>query len=460
AILAEEPVGFLRNSVALCFRNRSSIAVPDTRRSLLFELGEVEQAPRSAMFLPMFAQEDVLGVLAISSAKRDWHFGAEERALAQHLANQFAIGMRLLEQKSLRESESGVERLSAVQRLVASAAAELERPLGRITHLARLPGAGHRGKTPDADAAELAKEAEKAGELVSRVLRLTTAHADGPADLGAATRLLLEGRAKAWAQRNVRLQELVGTSPIMVAAHPEVLEQVLASLVWHVERRLETSPVKNLTVRTLGMAAMAHVEISWPPAASDADAADALDRDAGTPAEILGLRSCRDLVRSQGGQLRLAERPGGEMHLELELPLARQEVMSALPEMGPPSLPLTALVLDLDPEDRRTLISSLCDLGHRAVPASGCEEAVELARRLPFDVLFCSASLPGEMWAECFERARDHVQAFVLLTRGHDPVLAAALETGGQRALAKPVRREELSQLLQGIGRRGADRGR
>jgi CheY-like chemotaxis protein len=238
------------------------------------------------------------------------------------------------------------------------------------------------------------------------------------------------------------------------------VEQVLASLLWHVEQRLETSPVKAVTARAFRLASTAHVEIGWPPAASDAEAADALDRDTDTPAEVLGLRSCRDFVRSQGGHLRLSEHPGGEIRLEVEFPVAPQEVVSAIPDAGPPSIPLTALVLELDAEDRRALISLLCDLGHRAVPASGCEEAVELTRRLPFDVLFCSASLPGKTWTECFERARNHLQAFVLLTQGHDPALAAALEAGGPRTLAKPVRREELSRTLLGLGRRGAERGR
>ncbi|MFB3776229.1 MAG: GAF domain-containing protein [Bryobacteraceae bacterium] len=456
AMLAGEPIGFLRNSVALCFRNRSSIAVPDTRRSPLFEFGEAEQAPRSAMFLPMCAQDDVLGVLAITYAKRCWHFGAEERALAQHLANQLAIGMRLLEQKSLRESESGVERLNAAQRLVASAAEELKRHLGRIVDLAQLSLARTEDTPLKSDMAELAKEAEKASDLLSRIRRLTTAQTDGQADLGSTLQALLESRAETWEQRHVRLQKLVGAAPIIVAARPEILEQVLVSLIWHLERRLEAFPAKIVTARAFRMAAMAHVEISWPPAAET----DAFDRDIDTPAGVLGLRSCRDLVQSQGGQLKLSEHRGGEICLDLELPMARREVTSALPEVGPQAVSLTALVLEPDAEDRRALVSLLCDLGHRAVPASGCEEAVELAKRLPFDVLCCSTSLPGETWAECFERSRDHLQAFVLLTRGHDPALAATPGAGGPRTLGKPVRREELAQVLQGIGRRGAAHGR
>jgi signal transduction histidine kinase len=462
AVLAEETVGFLKQSAVLCFRNRSSIAVPDTRRSPLFDLSYSEQAPRSAMFLPMFAQEDLLGVLAISNAKRLWHFSAEDRAVAQHLANQLAIGMKLLEQKSLRERALGGERVSAVHRLVTTAVAQLRQPLAHITDLVQLIAGRHWGSACEPELAELSGEAGKAADLLSRILKLAAADTDeeGPANLGSALRTLMEARRSAWQQRHVRVQVLVDTSPLVAAARTSIVEQVLASLLWHVEQRLENFAGGTVTVRAFRLAAMAHAEVSWPPAGSSMEAADVLDNDENASGEVLGFRSCRDLILSQGGQLRLSEYPGGETRLELELPLARQEVTSAPRDPGKPTMPLTALVLEPEPADRHTLISALSDLGHRSVPASGCEEAVELARRMQFDVLFCSASLQGTPWPECYEGARNHVQAFVLLTRGHDPALAAALESGGPRTLAKPVRQEGLVRVLQAVGQRSIAPGR
>jgi len=278
--------------------------------------------------------------------------------------------------------------------------------------------------------------------------------------MGSALRTLVDARKSTWQQRGVRVHDLVGASPLMVAAQPAILEQVLTSLLWHVEQRLETSAAEAVTVRAFRLAAMAHAEVSWPSLGSGMEAADLLDHDGAAGAEVLGLRSCRDLVRSQGGQMKFTEYPGGETRLEVELPVVRQEVTGVPRDAGRPSPPLTALVLEPDAEHRHALISALCDLGHRSVPASGCEEAVELARRMRFDVLFCSTSQAGTPWTECFESARAHVEAFVLLTPGHDPALSAALEDGGPRTLAKPVRQEELTQVLLGVGQRSGAPGR
>ena len=128
-ILVEEPDGFRKKSVEMCYRNRSSIAVPDTRRSPLLDSSQAHETPRSAMFLPMFAQGEVLGVVAIGDARRARQFSAERRAAAQHLANQVALGMRLLEQKSLREQAAGGETPDMIYDLVSIAAGELEKPL-------------------------------------------------------------------------------------------------------------------------------------------------------------------------------------------------------------------------------------------------------------------------------------------------------------------------------------------
>jgi hypothetical protein len=73
-----------------------------------------------------------------------------------------------------------------------------------------------------------------------------------------------------------------------------------------------------------------------------------------------------------------------------------------------------------------------------------------------FDVLFCSASMQGTQWPECYESARHHVRSFVLLTPGRDAALSAAFEQGGPRTLAKPVRLSELSQCIREIGTRSA----
>jgi CheY-like chemotaxis protein len=167
---------------------------------------------------------------------------------------------------------------------------------------------------------------------------------------------------------------------------------------------------------------------------------------------------CDGLIRLHGGFLKLTRSTEGAACIEVEIPLAAPEVMgsAAVPRATPrPATPLTALVLEPDPEARQTLVSALSDFGHRSVTAASAEEATELVKRLRFDILFCSSLVPGAGWPACFENSRAHVRSFVVLTRGPDPALAAALPAGEARALAKPVRPDELSRLLEETEARG-----
>ncbi len=459
ALLTEESVEFLKQSVLLCYRNRSSIAVPDTRRSPLFDASQVERAPRSALFLPMFAQEDLLGVLAISDGKRLWHFNEEERALAQHLANQLAIGMKLLEQKSLQEHALGGDRLSAVHRLITSAAGELKEPLEHIAELSGRIAGGAGGDRGSNSAAELTDQVRTAGKALDRLLKLTRLDSDEESaiDVGSTLRALLKERQQAWREKGLEIQDLTGAEPLIVSSKGSALSQVLASLLWHMGERLERSTVKTARLRAFLLAAMVHVEFRWPPLEAESVDSDVFERPPDTGRTgVLGLRDCRDLVQSHGGQLRLVDHPNGKARLELEIPAKRSEAAAVVKQREDKrsSAPLTAIVMDPSPADQRALITALCDLGHRGVPVSSPEEAVELAGRMRFDVLFCSSSLPDTPWPECYERARHHVGSFVLLTPGRDAALSAALKQGGPRTLAKPVRLDELSQCLQEVGAR------
>ena len=51
--------------VAMCFRNRTLLNIPDTRRSPFFKADSRGEVPRSVMFVPMFAQNELLGVMQV-----------------------------------------------------------------------------------------------------------------------------------------------------------------------------------------------------------------------------------------------------------------------------------------------------------------------------------------------------------------------------------------------------------
>ncbi|HWR53054.1 MAG TPA: GAF domain-containing protein, partial [Bryobacteraceae bacterium] len=131
---------------AVCFRNQALLAIGDTRRSPFFPDGRPEGRPRSVIFIPMFAEAALVGVLELYDSQTMADFSADEKILAQHLANQIAIALRLMEEKSIREQLFRSEKLAAMGRLISGVAEELRAPIENICSTsdslaAELPGA-------------------------------------------------------------------------------------------------------------------------------------------------------------------------------------------------------------------------------------------------------------------------------------------------------------------------------
>jgi len=453
-VLTEEHVRFRERYVELCFRNRALISAPDTRRSPLFDKSQAAETPRSMAFVPMFAQEDLLGVLAAGDTGKVRRFTEDERAVLQHLANQAAIGVKLLEQQAVHGRAAGDGRLDTHFRLVTTTVGELQQPLGAIDGLSQSLARLCHEEACRSEARSIAGQAGLASGMLSWLVRFAGLHREQaqPLDLAALLRGMLSRREEDWGERGLHVRNLVSAEPIFVAAPAGVLEQLFASVLRHAEDRLAPPGDGSLTVRAFHLASTAQVDVSWPASLAGLERPDPWNGGGLAAEDVLSLAVCRDLVLTQGGQMMFARASDGSTRLEVELPLAQAELFdtAGLPRAARrPVAPLTALVLEPDPTARQVLVSGLSDLGHRVVPASSAEEAADLASRMVFHIIFCSASLSGATWLECLQATRDRIRTFVLLTQVHDPSLAAALPAGGGCVLAMPPRPEELDRILQ-----------
>jgi nitrogen-specific signal transduction histidine kinase len=458
-ILTEDPVGFREKTVALCFSNGSLIAVPDTHRSPFFDRGQA--TPRSVMCVPMFAGDDLLGVLEISDARRTRHFSEEEQAVAQHIGNQVAIGLRILEQKSLREQALGREKLDAVHQLVTAAAGEMSEPLMTIAGASRALLARHPEDPERTELARISAEARRADGIVSQLQWLAGLPGEEvrSIDLSSVVRNVMKLRQKAWEQRGIRVRDLLAAEPLFVAAAPSSLEKVLLSLFWYAEDRLIESEEKTLSLRGSRLAARAQVEIGWAGPGLESEETDPLDNPRSPAEDVLSLSVCRGLIRGNEGDIRLATAPDKSWRFEIEVPLA--QAVSPRPAGSsrvPPRAvrPLTALIVEPDLSAQQSLVSMLSELGHRGLPVASVEDAADSVKRFRFHLVFCSANVAGAPWLRCFEACRGHTDAFILLTQGHDAALSSALPAGEAHALAKPVRADELSRLIEEVDARVA----
>ena len=443
--LSSPPGGTPAGAVA-CFHYRTLLVIPDIGRSPFPVAAKSgERSPKSLLFVPMIAQNEVVGVLELDQDDRVRDFSADEQALAQHLGNQIGVALRLLDQRSVQEQLFRTEKMAAVGRLISGVVNELQTPLASITNLARKALEKARGGAAEREVAAIATEAVKASGMVSRLVSYAAAEQveARPVDISALLRSLIEFREGDWKATGLRVRDLTSRESIFVLGSQGQLEQVFLNLFVHVEQSLAGAEQKTVIIRTSVLARRLLVEISFT-APSEARKPEDL-------AAVLGVT--RSVIAGHGGEVRLIEKSHSDPRFEVELPALVKErgvpafASGAAAREG--SRRMTALVIEPDEAAQRQLLALLAAHGFRVVPVTNSDAGLDLAQRIRFDAAFCSLHAPGLNWVELSERMHTRVGGFILLSDGYDAELSADFEGDGRFVLAKPLQEKELERVLQ-----------
>lgn len=443
--LSAPPAGPQAGAVA-CFHYRTLLAIPDTSRSPFPVAGRPgSAAPRSLLFVPMLAQGEVLGILQMDQLNRARVFSHDEQTLAQHLANQIGVAVKLLDQRSVREQLFRTEKLAAVGQLISGIVNDLRTPLAAIANLAQAGGGG-------AGLGSIAAEAQRASEMVDRLVGFAGAGQaqTQPVELNGLLRNLMEFRQREWKVRGIRARNLLADQPMTVLGSHGQLEQVFLNLLVDAEQSLSDSSEKTIAVRTSLVARRVLVEIGYSGAkgATDPFAPGRDDMAGGT-----GLAVCRSIITGHGGEIRLVQQAGADPAFQVELPCAaREKPGGPAPESGRDGArTLTALVIEPAEAVQTQLRGLLAARGYRVVPVNSTDEGLDLAQRLRFDVIFCSVHAPGLNWVETAEQVKARVGGFVLLSDSYNADLSADFAGESRFVLAKPLDEKQLDRVLETI---------
>ncbi len=454
----DAPKGAMASGVTACFRNRTLVSIPDTRRSPFFRKEEGPAAPRSVLFVPMFAQSDLMGVLALYQSRGAHYYAQAEQASMQHLANQVATALRLQEQQSIREQLFRSEKLAAAGQLISDVANELRSPLESIAALASALRSRQLGDSHH-ELQSIADEARRASEIVARLVSFAKVEQSEAerVDLTALLAGLLKFRAPEWKVKGVEIRSQLSPKAAIVIGSPGQLEQVLLNLLVDAEKATAEAREKTITLSSSLLAKRVLVEISYSTRSPELQMADGIDGDhAGS--EALGLGVCRGIIQSHGGEFRVVRLSPTQARFDIELPVVetRHAAMGTGSEFHGSSRQLTVLVVEPDTKVQRQLVQLLGNRGDRVVPVSSAEEGADLAQRLRFDMAICDVRLPGLNWVEFFERVRYQVGGFVLLTDGFDNDLIRAFEGGEGFVLSKPIDESEVHRICRAVEDRAA----
>ncbi len=446
--LDNPPEGMAGGAVA-AFRNRALLSIPDTRRNPLIKVGAKMNLPRSAMFVPLLSQDEILGVLEADNARSLGYFSTDAQAATQHLANEAAASLKLQEQRAMREQVFRSEKLAATGQLISGVAAELRAPLESISKLAEALSGLEDRPVAGSEVRSLYTESRRAQEIVSRLVSFGSNHVETSAnvDLNSILAGLVQFREPEWKGMGLRSQHRFAPAPIMVTGSHGQLEQLFLNLLLHAEHQASSSAPKTLALHSSVLARQAHVEVAFSTPADSED--NPLDQ---------ALAVCRSIAKSYGGDIDYQSK-GGTARFDLNLPLTAAEAQSPAErrEISKPARPLTVMIVDTDPASQRQLLRMLGARGHRGIPVNP-QEAGELVERLRFDSVFWAIRNGGTPWSESHDRIRGRIAAFVLLSEGYDTELARSLEQSGGFLLPRPVQDAELERVLREIQLRSVTR--
>ncbi len=447
----EAPASSMATGVAACFRKHTMLAIPDTRRSPHFRKEEAAVSPRSVLFVPMFAQAELMGVLDIHHSRHFHYFSEAEQAAMQHLANQIATALKLQEQHSMREQLFRSEKLAAAGQLISDVANELRSPLQSIDMLASaLRTQNGDGAHPELES--ITTEARRANEIVGRLVSFANVEQSQaePLDLNAILSGLLKFRAPEWKAKGVEIKSHLAVKRAIVLGSPGQIEQVLLNLLVDAEKSAAEARDKVITVSSSLLAKRVLVEIAYPTRGPDSRG-DSTDGDhAGSGA--LGLGVCRGIIEGHGGEFRVVRTAPGQARFDIELPVIEARQTSSDPsQLSEAIRQLTVLVVEPDGKVQRKLVETLGNRGDRVVPVSSAEEGLDIVERLRFDMVICAVRLPGLNWVQFCERVRLRVGGFVLLTDAFNSDVGRAFRNSEGYVLTKPVDETDLYRICRAI---------
>lgn len=438
--------------VAVCFRNRTPLLIADTRRSRLLPDAAARQAARSLVLLPMFAQEELVGVMEIARQRCPGQGAHEELPALEHLANLIALMLKLLEQQARKEQLLRSEKLAATGQVLLGVADELKAPLESILALSRQMSAHG-----DEKARAIAEQSMRAAALLGRLSQAASSESEhaGPVEINALSQLVFESLREELPGEGIRLEAAFGSGPIWAMGVASQLELVLRSLTLLATRSARDSLDKRVLLETAAQGRRAVISLHY--GALVCDERFVANANAAAESESLGFSVCRGILQAMGGDVRIF--PAGESacRMEITLPAAFDPAARAPQPKEPQGRKLhramTAILLEPDAAEQRRLMALWSSHGHRAVPVGSAAEAVELLRRLRVDVVFCSVQVGTSNWLEIFERVRELVPAFVLLVEGAEADAATLFPESDGFLLRKPVEAGEMDRLIEKIER-------
>ncbi len=474
---------------------RSLLLDSDTDREGYGELGPLDMAAASGVYVPLVVDEELLGVLAVVSGRSDRRYSDADLKLVRIFGNNLAAAMstgRLITRlrESLRKNEEvqvqllQTEKLAALGELMAGISHELNNPLSVVTGQAELLLEGEPDEEVQGRLETMLQEATRARQLVENLLRV--ARGDGPRweqhDINAVVRQSLNLMRFQLEHDQVEcILELQEGLPEM-ELDPFEIQQLVFNLVNNARQAMSSQErPRRLVITTrlaeegtpggkvMGPAAHLRVRDTGPGIPADRIGRvfepfyTTKQRGEGTG---LGLSICHRIIRDHAGHIEASNHAEGGARFDVWLPLrgpgerpVGERAPSPAPSSSGPAVTGAVLVVDDERRIQELLEETLELVGHRVRSVSDGHEALSvLEEGHDPDVILLDLKMPvmdGRSFFKRLVEERPHLVPRVLFLTG-DVLSRSArefLEQAGRPYMSKPFQLGALRDAVAAVMR-------
>ncbi|MFO7768193.1 MAG: ATP-binding protein [bacterium] len=464
-----------------------------TDRGRFGDLDSLEERAASGIYVPLVADERLLGVLAVITERKGRSFSSADLKLVQIFGNSLAAAMsndRLITRlrESLRRNEEvqmqllQTEKLAALGELMAGISHELNNPLSVVTGQAELLLEEDPGEEVRERLETMLQEAARARKLVENLLR--TARGDRAPreelDINDLVRQSLDLMRFQLEQEGVDcILELQEGLP-ETALDPFEFQQLIFNLVNNARQAMsgQDRPSRLIVTTRFAEEGGANADVRGPALhLTIRDTGPGIptervgrifepfyttkDRGEGTG---LGLSICHRIVRGHGGRIEAANHGEGGARLDVWLPLqqggeraAGEEPLRAGPPPAGPPVQGEVLVVDDERRIQELLEETLGLVGHRVRSVSDGHEALTLLEEgYDPDVIVLDLKMPvmdGEALFQRIQQDHPRLVSRVLFLTG-DVLSRSArefLEGAGRPYMSKPFQLRALREAVESV---------